>query len=182
MGGAHQRRREAGAAGTEGGGSDAGGQLGADTGGGAALGLQTRGLMERLLLGVPELLEDSASLVGVLAQRIEAAADGDSAAPAARRERVGREAGRQLGRAGARARSFIGAGGAWRAAHARRGAVRRPGHGRPGRNRGWAQMGLAWAWSGSAAGPGGDGSGLRARPVREGKVFFLNTFQCISNS
>jgi hypothetical protein len=42
--------------------------------------------------------------------------------------------------------------------------------------------GLSRAGSGSAAGPGGDGSGLRARPVREGRVFFLNTFQCISNS
>jgi hypothetical protein len=54
-------------------------ELRADTGGGAAVGLQTRGSMERLLLGVPELLEDSASLVGVLARRIGAAADGNSA-------------------------------------------------------------------------------------------------------
>jgi hypothetical protein len=36
--------------------------------------------------------------------------------------------------------------------------------------------GPGWAFtggSGSAAGPGGDGSGLRARPVREGESFFF---------
>jgi hypothetical protein len=42
----------------------------ADTGGGAAVGVPARGPMERLPLGVPELLEDSASLVGVLERRI----------------------------------------------------------------------------------------------------------------
>jgi hypothetical protein len=67
-------------------------------------------------------------------------------------------------RAEARARNFIEARGAWRAAHARRGVARRPGHGRPGRNRGSAQMGLAWAGSESAAGPGGDAVGRWVGP------------------
>jgi hypothetical protein len=67
-------------------------------------------------------------------------------------------------RAEARARSFIGADRTWRAVHACRGAVWRRGHGRPGRNHGCAQMVLAWAGSGSAAGPGGDAVGRWVGP------------------
>jgi hypothetical protein len=85
----------------------------------------------------------------------------------------------------ARARSFIGAGGAWRAVHARQAATWRPGHGRPGRNRDWAQMGLAWVGSGSAAGPGGDAVGRWVGPSGSAQIdriefvfllFFRNYF------